>query len=105
MDETVERPGSGGYERTPQRLPAAEAAFRLGDLGRGADRREFRVLEHVDALSAQLVRADGALDQRFRYTDRDEPRPGDYYYVRVRQVDGAVAWSSPFWVDSGPRDE
>lgn len=105
MDETVERPGSGGYERTPQRLPAAEAVFRLGDLGRGADRREFRVLEHVDALSAQLVRADGALDQRFRYTDLDEPRPGDYYYVRVRQVDGAVAWSSPFWVDSGPRDE
>lgn len=98
MDETVELSGSGGYTRTPQTLPASQAVFRLGDLGGDVDRREFQVLEHVDALSLQLIPSGGALDQEFSYTDREEPQPEDYYYLRVRQVDGATAWSSPFWV-------
>ena len=98
LEATTELRGSGGYERTPQRLPATTEAFRLGDLLGGGDRREFKVLEHTDALSAQLVVSGGALDRDFTYTDRDVPRSGDYYYLRVRQVDGAMAWSSPFWV-------
>ena len=98
LAETRERLGSGGYERTPQRLPASRHEFRLGDLGGNVDRREFRVLEHTDALSVQLVPSGAAIDQDFTYTDRDDTKPGDYYYVRVRQVDGAMAWSSPFWV-------
>jgi hypothetical protein len=30
----------------------------------------------------------------------DEPESGDanYYYVRVLQADGEMAWSSPIWV-------
>ena len=103
MDATRERRGSGGYERTPQVLPADRQVFRLGDLSGSADRREYRVLEHVDALSVQLVTAEGALDQDFTYTDHDASEPGDYYYLRVRQIDGSVAWSSPFWV--GKRTE
>ena len=102
LDATRERPGSGGYERTPQRLPANRQAFRLGDLNGDVDRREYKVLEHTDALSVQLVPSGGALDQDFTYTDRDQPSPGDYYYLRVRQMDGAVAWSSPFWVGERP---
>ncbi len=98
MEGTRERPGSGGYERRPQGLPAAEATFRLGDLGGEVDRREFKVLEHADALSVQVIPSGGALDRDFTYTDRDSPQAGDYYYLRVRQVDGAMAWSSPFWV-------
>jgi hypothetical protein len=27
-------------------------------------------------------------------------RETDYYYVRVRQADGEMAWSSPIWVDA-----
>ena len=37
----------------------------------------------------------------FEYLDRDA-RPGmatQYYYVRVEQADGNVAWGSPFWVN------
>ena len=98
METTRESRGSGGYERTPQRLPAAKIAFRLGDLKSQVARREFQVLEHTDAVSAQIVRGGGALDQEFSYIDRDEAKPGDYYYLRVRQMDGSMAWSSPFWV-------
>ncbi len=98
METTRERLGSGGYQRTPQRLPARSEAFRLGDLGGEVERREYQVLEHTDALSVQLVPSNGALDRHFTYTDKDSPAASDYYYLRVRQIDGAVAWSSPFWV-------
>ena len=45
----------------------------------------------------RLVRS-GPRDVTFRYTDTDSPRQGDYYYVRVLQVNDAMAWSSPIWV-------
>ena len=40
-----------------------------------------------------------ARDVTFRYAD-DEARPGEshYYYVRVEQADGNLAWASPIWV-------
>jgi len=98
METTTESRGSGGYVRIPQELPANTARFRLGDLKGQVDRREYQVLEHTDALSAQIVTEGRALDQEFSFTDQGEVRPGDYYYVRVRQIDGSMAWSSPFWV-------
>jgi hypothetical protein len=37
-------------------------------------------------------------DFSFEYEDRS-PKPGEnYYYVRVEQEDGNLAWSSPIWV-------
>lgn len=98
MQATRESLGSGGYERRPQRLPANRVDFRLGSLEGQIARKEYRVLEHTDALSAQIVTRGQALDREFRYTDRAAAAPGDYYYLRVRQIDGAMAWSSPFWV-------
>ncbi len=35
----------------------------------------------------------------FQITDSGSgERDEDYYYVRVRQVNGQIAWSSPIWV-------
>ena len=98
METTTESRGSGGYVRVPQELPANTVRFRLGDLKGQVDRREVQVLEHTDALSAQVVTEGQALDQDFSFTDQGEAQPGDYYYLRVRQIDGSMAWSSPFWV-------
>ena len=40
----------------------------------------------------------GTKDFSFEYEDR-QPKPGEnYYYVRVMQQDGNLAWSSPVWV-------
>ena len=42
--------------------------------------------------------APNAAAVEFRWTDFD-PRPGvSWYYVRVLQSDGQVAWASPIWV-------
>ena len=45
--------------------------------------------------------APGEAEIDFVYQDM-EPEPGlNYYYVRVVQIDGQTAWSSPIWVNVG----
>ena len=42
----------------------------------------------------------GTREAAFEFRD-DEPASGEsYYYARVEQSDGSLAWSSPIWVDS-----
>ena len=52
----------------------------------------------TDHISFEIVRTDGSLDQTFHYTESEATTHGDYYYVRVTQLDGTRAWSSPWWV-------
>jgi len=42
-------------------------------------------------------------DERSEWSFTDESRcePGDFYYLRVFQADGARAWSSPIWMEVG----
>ena len=36
---------------------------------------------------------------RLSYTDQDAaPGEAHYYYVRVEQQDGSLAWASPMWI-------
>jgi hypothetical protein len=37
------------------------------------------------------------------WTDRPEPSASDFYYVRVIQEDGEMAWSSPVWIENRPQ--
>ena len=55
-----------------------------------------------DRITLRRIARDGPRDVAFSHTDDDDPRQGDYYYVRVRQVDDALAWSSPIWVGGYP---
>ena len=76
-------------------LPLADAA--LGQLAKlpqveGA---------YTDQVTFELVSPDEAYDRRFSYEEMAQTH-GDYYYVRVTQLDGARAWSSPWWVGGDP---
>ena len=53
-----------------------------------------------DGQLAHTHRPD-AQEADFEYIDTDFGGPGasHYYYVRVEQADGQVAWGSPLWVD------
>ncbi len=44
----------------------------------------------------------GRLDVEHRFPLPDLA-PGEYVYVRVRQANGGLAWSSPIWIE--PRGE
>ena len=49
-----------------------------------------------------LARRPGGAADRFSYRDRNVPPGGRYYYLRIVQVNGQLAWSSPIWVPAGP---
>ncbi len=50
-------------------------------------------------LECELVDAQGPLDITVDYLDRQAVKPGDYYYLRMEQLDTNKAWSSPVWVN------
>jgi hypothetical protein len=90
-------------DRPAADLPAEDIVFRIGDLRQGLGRRELKTGNNIDIVQVQLVPAKAPLDREFSFADTDAPQSGDYYYVRVVQVDGAMAWSSPIWVGRRPR--
>jgi hypothetical protein len=78
--------------------PQISAAVPVGALARGAtllhDARPLRDLE-----IRRLPRDPGPLGWQGSFRD-PAPRPGwNAYWVRIRQWDGAYAWSSPIFVD------
>ncbi len=45
------------------------------------------------------VEQPGKKDVTLTFTDQDAPaRKSSYYYVRVEQSDGNLAWASPMWI-------
>lgn len=50
-------------------------------------------------LELDMVDAKAPMDARFQFVDRTAPKPGDFYYLRVEQLDTNKAWSSPVWVN------
>ena len=82
-------------------LPPAELSLRMLDLARGPSEHPIEVGPFTDRITFELVDVEGRMDQDLEWTDTGATAPGDYYYVRVTQLDGARAWSSPFWVGPG----
>jgi hypothetical protein len=50
-------------------------------------------------LKCELVDVNGPRDVTVDYLDRTPRKPGDYYYVRIEQLDTNKAWSSPVWMN------
>ena len=54
--------------------------------------------KHVDTIALQIADPAAPRDGTIDFQDRTAPGQGDYYYVRVTQLNGAHAWSSAVWV-------
>ena len=50
-------------------------------------------------LRCDLVDPRGPMDVAFTFQDLEEAKPGDFYYLRIEQLDTNKAWSSPVWVN------
>ena len=46
-----------------------------------------------------VIAHDNSPEITVQWEDQDVPGDGNYYYVRVLQEDGELAWSSPIWVE------
>ena len=86
------------------RPPAEIAGFRtrLPLHAGGVERRRPADGYPGDRITLRRITRNGPRDVTLNHMDDDDPRQGDYYYVRVRQVNDALAWSSPIWVGGYP---
>ncbi|MCP5112054.1 MAG: DUF3604 domain-containing protein, partial [bacterium] len=103
LEETQEYGSAPPRVRPYQTIPAASIALSLSGLRNGILVHETPVGRHVDTITLQVVDPGGAMDAGFSYVDNGEVQSGDYYYVRVKQLNGSWAWSSPIWVGGEPR--
>lgn len=85
------------------KVPGADLIFSFRDLVDNRVVHEFRVGRSTDRLVLSVVDPQSPMTQDFEFVDTGDMKQGDNYYVRVRQLDGALAWSSPFWVGGEPR--
>ena len=84
-------------------IPGTRVRLPLSDLQGGRLDRLLPIENYPsDSVTLRRVRPDGPRDLSFSYTDTETPRQGDYYFVRVRQLNDAMAWSSPVWVGGHP---
>lgn len=100
LEPTMEEGMNRGYVRQPAEIPGADFTLSLADLEDGRHEQTFQVDDHLDSIQLQVIDPNAAMDRELTFTDLQGVAPGDYYYVRVTQLDGGMAFSSPFWVGS-----
>ena len=63
----------------------------------GTDRiKQFIIVKNQQIL---YISHPNSEDYKLEFTDKDFESGSNYYYVRVVQNDGQLAWSSPIWVE------
>lgn len=83
-------------------FPAETIRLPFAKLNNGRMAHDASVDAFTDTLRVTILDPDASRDRDLNYTGAGAAE-GDYYYVRVQQIDGAVAWSSPWWVGA-PRN-
>ena len=90
---------AGGKEYLQGDIAAVAGDFRLSLRVIGTE--PIRQIDIIKNQEFVLTRHNLERDVSFEFSDA-EPTPGEnYYYVRVQQDDGQIAWSSPIWVTTG----
>ena len=98
LDEGSEFGKAPIHVRGYRTFPAQTSGLRFSDLRDGLIEQKLRAEPDSDRVALQLIADDRPLDCDFEFVDHGVAGHGDYYYVRVKQLDGAMAWSSPIWV-------
>ena len=95
--------GGGPPRLRPHRnVPEAEVVLELRNLDRGMLTRVIPFDGYMDTVTLRRPIDEGLSDVTFEIED-EGGRHGDYYYVRVKQANDALAWSSPIWVGGFPK--
>ena len=88
--------------RPPSAIAANRQMVSLFDLVEGPVIRAMNVAGYADFVTFELVSRESDTDIEFSFSDKQGKfgsiKEGDYYYIRVRQLDDEMAWSSPVFV-------
>jgi hypothetical protein len=102
LEDAAETGGAPPMFRPPARVPGGNVELRLGELDGGRLVQPMPFDGYADGIVLKRLREADRRDVSIEFTDAESPHQGDYYYMRVRQIDDAVAWSSPVWVGGYP---
>ncbi len=102
LEPNVEQGSGASMYRPPAKIPGSLTVFSIKAMRKGKISKEFQVGRYSDVMTLRRINPKGKLEQNFEFTDTDSPNPGDYYYVRIDQLNNEIAWSSPIWVGGNP---
>lgn len=74
------------------------ASFPLAKLENGRAHHDVHVRHFVDRVSVRAIKDNVPMDHEFEFSDSGAVDDADNYYVRITQLGGGTAWSSPVWV-------
>ena len=95
--ESRETGGAPPRYRPAQRIPADSFVLALKDLQEGTVAHTQTTDGYNDRTELRHINYDGPRELEFEFADEGD-RQGDYYFMRVKQANDAMAWSSPIWV-------
>lgn len=84
--------------REPSITPSIRDKLSINDMAGDGVTREIDVNGYLDAIHYQVVNSQSPEHEAFSFVDIRASRPGDYYYIRVRQSGNQTLWSSPVYV-------
>jgi hypothetical protein len=84
--------------RPPALVPGGTARLGLADVAAGSLVHAAPFDGFADRIVLRRIAGEAHRDVRVDFVDSESPHQGDYYYLRVRQIDDAIAWSSPVWI-------
>ena len=97
FNQARESGGGPPFYRRHALIPASDLRIRFKDMKGGVTSKEIALDIYKDRVTLRRVIKEGSKDISFRFEDTGSVQ-GDYYFVRVRQANDALAWSSPIWV-------
>jgi hypothetical protein len=82
-------------------VPATTVKISLQELAKGSVSQSIPFDVYEDRVTLKRLNNLKARDVPFEFSDNSD-RQGDYYFIRIKQVDDSLAWSSPIWVGGFP---
>jgi hypothetical protein len=102
LEQTRETGGAPQLLRQHGRPPAWDLEFSLAAMEDNSIEQSTVFQAWTDKITLRRIAEEGVMETEFEITDNDSPLQGDYYYLRVKQMNDAYAWSSPVWVGGFP---
>ena len=90
-----------GIKESPlpgESMQALDFEIPLGNLSQQPIRLDVETEGYDDHILIRSVKRLAQLDVELNFTHNQPAHPGDYYYLRIRQMDGGLVWSSPMRV-------
>jgi hypothetical protein len=98
LSPTAETGSAPPRLRYHQFIAGSELTLRLSDLNQGQVTHHLPVDRFTDTVTLARTNLLAPKEVEFEFEDKTPPEHSDYYFMRVRQTNEALGWSSPIWI-------